>query len=190
MHPDSFDVQLLLDLEADGVLTQEECQLLAENVAPEAIATSRAELAQLHAALRRSRVEVRAGFHEQVLAAVGPAGWEARHLRGWRLPLAAMVVLGVLAATLLGRNAAESSAFLGLAAALGDFVVAVAVAGGGFATASWRGVHLALTDLVGASLGTQLAFGVLAVGANLGVLLLVRNVRRRSRENALMRGTR
>lgn len=190
MHPDSFDVQLLLDLEADGVLSQEECELLAESVDPDAVATARAELAQLHAVLRASKVEARSGFHEQVVAAVSPAGWEARHVRGWRLPLAAMVVMGVLAAALLGRNASESGAALGLVAALSDFALAVAVAGGGFATASWRGLHLALTDMVGASLGTQIAFGVLAVGANLGVVLLVRQVRRRVREHALMRGVR
>lgn len=189
---ETVDVELLLDLEADGApLTPRESEALAELAAdrPE-LADQRRELTRLHAAIARSRVEVRPDFRGAVLSALGPAGWEARHSRGWRFPLAALLALGTLAVTLLSRSAAEGGAALGLFGVLRDFVVAVAVAGGGLATASWRGLNLTLLDLVGSSTGTQVAFVLLALAANLGVVLLIRQVRRHSRATAAARGRR
>lgn len=179
-------VELLLDLELDGAATPTERELLAAGQGPELLAC-RVELERLHVALRRSVAEVRPGFRDQVLASLEPAGWEARHARGWRAPVAAMVVFGGLAAVLLGRGVAENSVAWGLFAALRDFVLAVAVAGGGFATASWRGLNVTLTDLVGGSLETRVALLIVALALNAGVFLWVRNVRRRARQQATSR---
>jgi hypothetical protein len=183
-------LELLLDLEADGSVTAPEREQLEAAATRPGVAERRRELSSLHQRLAASRVEARPGFREQVLAALEPAGWEARHRRAWKLPVAAMVVLGSLAAMLLGRSAAEDGAAVGLASALSDFLVAVAVAGGGLATASWQGLHLTLTDLVGASVGTQIAFVVLALGANAALFAGIRSVLRRARASANTRAIR
>lgn len=183
-------LELLLDLEADGSVTAAEREQLEAAATRPAVAERRRELSSLHQRLAASRVEARPGFREQVLAALEPAGWEARHRRAWKLPVAAMVVLGSLAAMLLGRSAAEDGAAVGLFATLSDFLVAVAVAGGGLATASWQGLNLTLTDLIGSSIGTQIAFVVLALGANVALVAAIRSVLRRARAAANSRAIR
>jgi hypothetical protein len=99
-----------LDLEAEGALPPREAAALARHLA--GCADCRAEreaLARLHRALAASRLPVRDGFAERVMAALPAAGWEARHPRAWRLPLALLVLLAGSAAALAGVSSARRS---------------------------------------------------------------------------------
>jgi predicted anti-sigma-YlaC factor YlaD len=168
-----------LELELDGSLAPEQEARLAAHAADCArCRAARRSHAQLAALLAAARVEVEPGFRERVLQALPAAGWEARHPRTWRLPLTAFVVLGGLAAALLGVSSAHvepGGSVLGAVLALGGLARAAVLAGAGLLGASWKGIGLAVRELLDspANLG---ALGLLVLCLD---LLLVSLLRRR-----------
>lgn len=173
-----------VDLEAEGALGAEERSELDRHVTACAeCAADRAALARLHEVLASSRVPVREGFRDAVMAALPAAGWEARPVRAWRLPLALMLLLGSAAAILLGSSAAaaRSASFVAAAGTLLDLLGATVLAGAGLLSATWKGVGL----FVGQTLaGSPLHVAVAAFGLVCLDVLVLRMIRRGRRRVA------
>ncbi len=174
-----------LDLALDGALEESELAELDLHLAACAeCRREQAEIAVLSERLAASVVPVRAGFAGEVMSALGPAPWEARTLRAWRLPFALLLLLGGGAAALFGGAAAgldPAGRALGAFLALADLFGAALIAGGGLAAASWRGLGLGVGEWLGASPMNLAAAAVLIVGLN---YLLYRLVRRTERPAA------
>jgi anti-sigma factor RsiW len=155
-------------------------------VCPECSA-ERASLARLGQTLAQARVEVRPDFRSAVLAALPPAGWEARSPRSWAWPAALVVAFAAAAAALLGSSGSGSlvqGPVVGAIAALFDLVATTAQTGAGLLTASWRGVGFAVQDLFG---GSVLRMGIFGFGVLCLNLLFFRLLRRPSAAKADVR---
>lgn len=174
-----------LDLDVEGELPDRERALLERELAADReLARERRELRSLHALLRDSAVPVRPGFELQVMKALPPAGWEARHPKSWWLAVSLLLLLGGGAAVLVGAGSARlapESPFLGAVLAVADLFRAAALAGAGMLAASWKGVGLALGAALGGSTLGLLAFSALVLGLN---VLLFRQIRRTRRKLA------
>ncbi len=150
-------------------------------------AAERAALARMGEALRQARLELRPDFRTAVLAALPPAGWEARTPRSWAWPAALVVIFGAAAAALLGasgRGAATQGPVLGAFAALVDLMATTVQTGAGLLAASWHGVGLAVQDLFGGSVLRMAIFGFGVLCLN---LLFFRLLRRPSAAKAEIR---
>jgi hypothetical protein len=104
---------------------------------------------------------VRPDFRDNLMAALPDAGWEARHPRTWRFPAAVVLLLGGLAAFLLGANLSQpgpASSGLQALAAVGGMRGAALQAGAGLIAASWSGAHL----IMGEVFSSPMSLGVLA----------------------------
>lgn len=164
-----------LDLEADGCLGEAERSELeaALKVDPE-LRRVREELADLHQALASSKIEVAPGFVERVMAALPAAPWRRSSRRSWGVAAAAVAMLAVASSLLVGGG--SSGPLLGVFGAIGQMLQASVMTGAGLLGASWRGVGLALQEVLTVSPGTMVAFGVVVAGVN---LLFFRLLRRR-----------
>lgn len=171
-----------LDLALDGALDgSERAELDAHLAACAECRHEQAELAALSRRLSEAVAPVRAGFTGEVMSALGPAPWEARTLRAWRLPFALLLLLGGGAAALFGGAAASldpAGRAFGAFLALADLFGAALIAGGGLAAASWRGLGLGVGEWLGASPLNLVAAGILVVGLNYLLLRLVRRTAR------------
>ncbi len=169
-----------LELELDGRLAPEQEARLAAHAAECArCSAARRSQAQLAALLAGTRVEVEPDFRERVLQALVPAGWESRHPRTWRLPLAAFALLGGLAAALLGVSSAHVEAggsVVGALLALGGLARAAVLTGAGLLGASWKGIGLAVRELLDSPLNLG-ALGLLVLCLDLLLLSLLRRRR-------------
>ena len=173
------EIREWIELESDGELRDErQRSLLSEHLAGcDECARERSSLAQLRSVLDSARVPVRADFQSAVMAALPPAGWEARSPRTWAVPLALFALLGGAAAAVVGMEAARLQPSGPLAAAflaLGDLFGAALIAGSGLLGASWRGIGLAVRELAGSSTSSLIALGGLVVGLNWAVWRLAR----------------
>lgn len=170
-----------LDLEIEGVLGDaERAALFAHLEGCKAWPSAASDISSLELAetLRQSKVEVRPDFRAAVMMALPATGWEARAPRAWRLPIALFALLGGAAAILFGTSAARAGipgSMVGALTAIVDLFGAALLAGSGLAAASWRGLGLALGELLGASRANLVAALVLVAGVN---WLLYRLLRR------------
>lgn len=180
-----------LDLEVDGRLGGEEKIALDRHAAAcAACREERRELDSLRRALERSRVGVRRSFTAEVMERLPAAGWEGSAPRAWRLPAAVLAALAAAAAALVGLSSAQlhpGVPFLGALAAVADMAQTAALAGAGLLAASWRGIGLAVGDLLSASPGTLIAFAVVVLAVDLLLLALIRR-RRPAAAEASARG--
>jgi hypothetical protein len=169
-HPDPATAREWLSAALDGELGHSELAALAASIAhdPE-LAREQRDLRSLANLLAGSRFPVAPGFHRQVTSRLPAAGWEARHPRSWRFALALLLFLGGASAALLGTGSARLAPASPLLAALGavaDLFSTAALTGAGMLAASWKGLGLALSELLaGSALGVG-ALGVLVLSLN------------------------
>ena len=179
--PDHTTFRAWLEPAADGELPTDQRDRLDAHLAscPECSAELR-DLERLQALLRSERLAVRPGFQQAVLAALPAAPWEARPARAaWRFPVAALVLLGGLAAALFGLGspaAGVGSSAVGALLAVAGLLQASALAGAGLLGASWKGVGLFLQEILASPLSLG-ACAVLVVCLNLLLFSLVRRRR-------------
>jgi anti-sigma factor RsiW len=183
-RPDHSTFQEWLNLDADGTLEPAEQARLEEHLAGcEECRREREELLAFERLLQRSSVPVRPDFANAVMAALPPAGWEARSPRTWRFPLAVAAMLMLVAGLLVAGSSVAPS---GLAAvsAVGGMFRAAALAGAGLLGASWKGIGIVVEDVISSPMSLG-AFGFLVLCLN---LLLVSLVRRRRPASATAQG--
>lgn len=164
------ELQDWLHLDLDARLGDEERSLLRAALRDDAaLAQEQRELSRLDAMLTASRLPVGAELTQQVMTALPAAGWEARHPRRWGFAAGLLLVLGSISAGLVGMGSArlqDGGSFLAALAAVGDMFQSTALAGAGLLGASWKGLGLALGDLLAGSLISLLALGVLVLCLN------------------------
>lgn len=177
-----------INLELDGQLPPAEGSRLHESLAADpGLAREREELLRLDQLLAESCVAVDARFKAQVMGSLPAAGWEARHPRSWRFAVALLLLLGALAAALVGMGSARlvpQSPFLGALGAVTDLFVAATLAGAGMLAASWKGLGLALGALAGESVASIAVLGVLVLSLNLLFFSLLRSTTRTAAASA------
>lgn len=171
-----------LDLDVEGQLTERErWQFNQEIDGSDELRREREALVALSGLLSASRIEVRSGFAQQVVRSLPAAGWESRSPRSWRLVAALLVLLGGASAAMVGTGSARlapQSAFLGAVSAVADLFKATALAGAGMLQASWRGLGLAMGEMVQGSWLNWVAFGLVVIGLNALLYLQLRSHRR------------
>lgn len=169
-----------VEMEADGLLTPERRARLDAHAAECArCRDERRALARLGALLRETEVAVEPGFRERVVKRLPAAGWEGRHPRTWRLPFAVFALLGGLAAALVGSSSAQLGpevSLIAALAALGEMARAALLAGAGLLGASWKGVGLAMSELLDSPLDVA-ALGFLVLCLDLLLISLLRRRR-------------
>ncbi|MEM1205979.1 MAG: hypothetical protein AAGN66_22300, partial [Acidobacteriota bacterium] len=135
----------------------------------------------LHRLLGSSRIPVREGFREGVMAALpAAAAWERPAARSWHLALAMLLACALGASLLLPGTLADDALF-GTGSAVADFFETTLLAGAGLLEASWRGVGMGLAELFAASKSSLLAMGLLVLCLD---LLFVSMLRRRPKAEA------
>jgi anti-sigma factor ChrR (cupin superfamily) len=176
--PDHETLQEWLSLDQDGALKPAERTLLADHVAVcDACRRHRDQLVALDRLLAAERLPVRPKFRQMVMASLPPAGWEARAPRTWRLPAAAVVLFGSMAAALAvsGSGAGNAPGFAPLLA-VAEMLQAATLAGAGLLNASWKGLGMVVGDVI-ASPASMAMFAFLVICLNLLVISLVRRRR-------------
>lgn len=165
-----------LHRELDNDLSVHEQQQLAAHLATcPSCAEERRQLRSLALCLADSRIEVRAGFRDAVMASL-PQPAKAPQAMAWTLPVAMLLVFGVASAWLITGITGSARSSLGLVAALLDMLATATLAGAGLLGASWEALRLGLREMVADSPLTLLAFLVVVVGLN---MLLITALRRR-----------
>lgn len=172
-----------LHQELDGELGGFEQQQLEQALAgSEELRLERQALQSLDQQLALSRISVREGFADEVLADLPAAAWESRSRRAWRVPLA--LLAGLVAVVLgIGYGSGMSSAtpqtgLAGVLASVADLFQAAVLAGTGLLGFSWKGLRLAFQELL---LDQPAAFAgmvLLLVGLNVLLYLGLRRHRR------------
>ena len=176
-RPDHDAWRELLEEEIDGRLAAERQAPLADHLAGCAeCRAERDELQALDRLLSGSRIDVRSGFQQQVMASLPAAGWEARHPRSWRFPVAAFVALLGAGIALLGAGSTQLGSAYGLAAAIGGMLRASLVAGVGFTAASWRWFGMFAEQLLGSPMSLAM-FAVFVLCLNVLLFTLIRRRR-------------
>jgi len=178
--PDHQTLQEWLTLGFEVDLKPGERALLADHLAQCGDCRRRHEqVVALDRLLAAERIPVRPTFRQAVMASLPPAGWEARAPRAWRLPAAAVVLFGSLAAALAvsGRGAAADAGASGLAPlwAVAEMLQAAALAGAGLLNASWKGLGMVVGEIIASPVSLGM-FAFLVICLN---LLLVSLLRRR-----------
>ena len=178
-----------LDLDLDhraSLASTERAALEARLVAHPELRAERRRLERLHGLLEGDRVSVRAGFADDVMAALPAAAWSrSPRSAAWRLPLAMMLGLALVSVVLLGGADSEGP-IVGTGLAVLDFLQTTTLAGSGVLVATWRGASLGLEAWLAASELNLVAFAFLVVCLN---LLFVSLLRRRTKARSAARSS-
>jgi anti-sigma factor RsiW len=186
-RPDHSTYREWLNLEIDGCLPPgQQAQMEAHLSSCPECRAEREKLRALGDLLRRSTIQVPPDFSERVMAALPAAGWEARHPRTWSFPAAVFLLLGAIAAGVLGSGSPRLGSLYALAVAVAGMLRAVVVAGAGLLAASWRGVGMVVADQLSSPISLT-AFAILVLCLN---LLLISLLRRRRGSEAQSEGAR
>jgi len=160
---DPATCQEWMHLAVDGELGDAELTALREALDREpSLAREYQELVELDRRLAASRKPVSPELIQQVMAGLPAAGWEARHPRTWGLVASLLLLLGGLSAAMVGMGSAQLSgagSFFGALGAVANMFGAAALAGAGMLGASWKGLGLALGQVLA---GSTLSLGVFA----------------------------
>ncbi|MFQ5350719.1 MAG: zf-HC2 domain-containing protein [Thermoanaerobaculia bacterium] len=183
------DFRELLQMQADGELSRLDAQRLDRHLAGcAACREERRELVRLEDLLTAARVPVRAGFRDELLAALPNAAWESRHPASWAAGVALVLALGGGAFALTSGAGVTTSPLAEIFVAVLDLFRSSLLAGAGLLDASWRGLGLALSQLFAGSWLNLVAFGVFVIGVDTLFLRLLLYTRRKIREAASRRG--
>lgn len=167
VRPDEETVRRWIDLEADGALAAEEARRLESALAADPrLARERQAALELRQQLEACRIAVRPGFREAVMERLPSAAWEPTGRRGRGLAISLAVALAAAATLSLALGSAATGSLAGLLGAVGEALVASLVTGAGLLGASWRGVGLALEELLSASPSTVVVLALLVVLLN------------------------
>jgi hypothetical protein len=175
--PDDTTILELIDLEVDGCLPEaDRARLEAMLAADPEGRRELEELRTLHRSMAESRIEVAPEFQSKVMESLPVAAWEPAGRQGWGLATAVAAALAAVAAVLFGLSGATQGAspVFGVVAAIGEALRASVVTGAGLLGASWRGVGLALGELLTVSPVTTVAFGIVVVALNVLFFRLLR----------------
>lgn len=176
-RPDHDTFREWLYLEADGELAPERQSRLEAHVAgcPDC-RREREELQALDRLLERDALPVRDDFRANVMSALPPVAWEARHPRTWTFPAAVFLLFAGLAAALMafGSTGPAPSGLSALYAVAG-LLRAATLAGAGLLAASWKGLGMAFAEV----LASPVSLGVCAFVVLCLNLLLISLIRRR-----------
>ena len=184
-RPDHSTFREWLNLDVDGMLEHDERARLEEHLAGcEECRREREELLAFTRLLQRSTVAVRPDFAAAVMAALPPAGWEARSPRTWRFPLAVAAMLMLVAGLLVAGSSSTAPSGLAALGAMGGMIRAAALAGAGLLGASWKGIGIVVENVISSPMSLG-AFGFLVLCLN---LLLFSLVRRRRPSSATAQG--
>ena len=161
---DHTSLRELLYLEIDGELKAGERSRLQQHLSDcSDCRQERRELAVLDRLIADSAIEVEPSFTREVMDGLPAAGWESRSPRTWWLALAAVLLLSMVSLALVGSAGEDALVTLpiGAVSAIWDFASTSALAGAGLLAASWKGMGIALQDVLGRSVWNLVAFGVL-----------------------------
>jgi anti-sigma factor RsiW len=164
----------------DGSLTADQKSRLQQHLSscPEC-QTEEAQLDALEGLLTRSRLSVAADFRDGVLAALPPAGWEARHPRTWSFPAAVFLLFGGIATAIFGSGGSHvgrSPSGVSALVAVAEMFHATMLAGAGLLAASWKGLGMVVASMLSSSTSLG-AFGVFVLCLNLLLLSLIKKRR-------------
>lgn len=165
-----------LYLEPDGGLSAGQYSQLRQHLTVcEECRQEQHELRSLFRLVAESRISVGEGFRQQVMDSLPAAGWQARNPRSWVAALIAVVALTISAAVLIGANTADlvSAAPIAAIDAIWDLLASSALAGAGMLAASWKGLGVALQEVLGRSIWNWVAFGALVIGLDLLLIKVV-----------------
>lgn len=186
-RPDHSTYREWLNLEIDGCLPPgQQAQMEAHLSSCPECRAEQEKMRALGDLLRRSTLQVPPDFSERVMAALPAAGWESRHPRTWSFPAAVFLLLGAIAAGVLGSGSPRLGSLYALAVAVAGMLRAVVVAGAGLLAASWRGVGMVVADQLSSPISLT-AFAILVLCLN---LLLISLLRRRRGGDAQSAGAR
>ena len=162
-----------LYLESDGELNAVQRSSLKQHL--ESCSECREELRQvdnLERLLVASRIEVGESFRDEVMSGLPSAGWEARAPRTWIAAAVVALLFALGSALLIGGASEQATSAVPIAAlsAIWDLLATSALAGAGLLAASWKGLGLAMQDVLGQSIWNVVAFGALVLC--LDILLL------------------
>ena len=176
-----------LYLELDGALDPLQRKDLRDHLAAcSECQREQRELIALDELLIASRIAVRSDFTEDVMSALPPAAWQARNPRSWRAAVAALAVLLVAAGALVttaGNGLASVSTVATVLATVADLFRTSIVVGAGLLGASWKGLGLAMQEILSGSIWNLLAVGALVLAVNLLLIGLLRRRYRYARED-------
>ncbi len=176
---DKKTIEEWMERSLDGDLSSHEEWLLEGELAgsPELEAEHRRSKGLVRV-LTASRIGVREGFKEGVLAGLPATSWETRSARAWRLPAAILAGIAVaLAAIALRTDPGTGGPLVGVLAAVASLLENAVVTGAGLLGASWKGLRLVANEALSSS-PSALAGSVLILVAL--CFVLVRALRRRS----------
>lgn len=168
-----------LALETGEIGDFEQRRLDAHVAECEECTAERGAFQRMDSLLAEERISVRGGFRDDVLRDLPAPGWESRVPRFWRLPVAAILLLGAAAGLFLGLHSAQASNGVPLAGAFGavmDAIATGALAGAGMLWASWRGIGMVLDSAVSPGVTGALLLLVVCIDVLL-VTLVVRRGR-------------
>lgn len=178
------ELAYLLDLAADDGLDPTERvrleHLLESDRERRSVVDLEGRSARLVGMLRADREVLRpsVGLQRRVMSRLPPAGWEARSRRAWKVPVALLALMVTLSVVLVGTGAETASSTVSVIAGLVDAAVAAVAAGAGVIGASWRGLGMALGEVLAGSVIETGLFALGVVSLNLLLVLLVRRARR------------
>ncbi len=165
-----------LQLELDGRLAPERVHHLELHVARcDACRAERESLGRLRSALAAARIEVQPGFRETLLAALPAAGWEARRPGAWAALGGLAAALALAAGGVVAFASPGAPPIAGTLLAIVDLLRASVVTGAGLLAASWRGVGLAVGEVLHGSPAAALALGASVLAVNLALVRLLRS---------------
>lgn len=185
-QPDHTTYREWLYLEPDGELPAGQAARLRQHLAIcHGCRQEHQQVLALHRMLTDSRISPDASFEREVMEGLPSAAWEARSPRSWIAAVVAVLVLATGAGLLIGFSTTEVQAAVPVTtlSAVWAMLSSSALAGAGLIAASWKGLGIALQQVLGESVWSMVAFGVLVLCLDLLLIWYLRSRRTAAAES-------